>query len=140
MQHTVSAWHYQEKLFPEPLYTNLKIQTTSSTSTSSQHLQQPQHIQHSIYPDSTSHHHQSPQLVHDTSTISPYHHSNYPYRSPADTTAVSSTEPDFGSSVTSNQTSGVIHSSGSLHQRRGSLQLWQFLVALLDEPASRLIK
>lgn len=26
--------------------------------------------------------------------------------------------------------------SGS-HQRRGSLQLWQFLVALLDEPASR---
>lgn len=25
----------------------------------------------------------------------------------------------------------------STHQRRGSLQLWQFLVALLDEPASR---
>ncbi|KAG4077794.1 hypothetical protein HA402_011223 [Bradysia odoriphaga] len=91
--------------------------------------------------DSTSHHHQSSQLGHDT-THSPYHHSisTYPYRSPADTTtAVSSTEPDFGSTVTSNQTGsgvGVIHSSGSLHQRRGSLQLWQFLVALLDEPAS----
>uniref|UniRef100_A0A8W7PK03 ETS domain-containing protein n=1 Tax=Anopheles coluzzii TaxID=1518534 RepID=A0A8W7PK03_ANOCL len=26
--------------------------------------------------------------------------------------------------------------NGTLHQRRGSLQLWQFLVALLDEPAS----
>lgn len=33
----------------------------------------------------------------------------------------------------------MIHSSGSLHQRRGSLQLWQFLVALLDEPASRFL-
>ncbi|KAJ6637880.1 ETV5-related protein Ets96B [Pseudolycoriella hygida] len=134
----ISAWHYQEKLFPEPLYTNLKIQSTpSNTSTSTQHLQQP-HIQHSIYPDSTSHHHQSPQLVHEISHPT-YHHTNYSYRSPPDTTAVSSTEPDFGSNVTSNQTIngvGVIHSSGSLHQRRGSLQLWQFLVALLDEPAS----
>lgn len=27
--------------------------------------------------------------------------------------------------------------STTTHQRRGSLQLWQFLVALLDEPASR---
>lgn len=27
--------------------------------------------------------------------------------------------------------------STTSHQRRGSLQLWQFLVALLDEPASR---
>lgn len=79
------------------------------------------------------------------------HHTNgYSYRGAGgdsgDTTptaAVSSTEPDFGSSsvVSSNHAGNVnvIHStaSGSLNQRRGSLQLWQFLVALLDEPAAR---
>jgi hypothetical protein len=29
------------------------------------------------------------------------------------------------------------HSNTSFQQRRGSLQLWQFLIALLDEPSSR---
>lgn len=82
----------------------------------------------------------------------PTHHqspTSYSYRSGASasagdttpTTTVSSTEPDFGSNIVSSNHSAinVIHSTagGTLHQRRGSLQLWQFLVALLDEPAAR---
>lgn len=35
------------------------------------------------------------------------------------------------------QMNGLNAQAMNPHQRRGSLQLWQFLVALLDEPASR---
>lgn len=46
-------------------------------------------------------------------------------------------------SITTNSNNTMSHlnpinsPSTNSHQRRGSLQLWQFLVALLDEPASR---
>uniref|UniRef100_A0A182NEF0 ETS domain-containing protein n=1 Tax=Anopheles dirus TaxID=7168 RepID=A0A182NEF0_9DIPT len=73
----------------------------------------------------------------------------YSYRQPAD--IVTSSETDY---CTAGGTAGSIASittttnpsplsalqqggaNGPLHQRRGSLQLWQFLVALLDEPSS----
>lgn len=38
---------------------------------------------------------------------------------------------------TISQLNGLNSQAINPHQRRGSLQLWQFLVALLDEPASR---
>lgn len=66
-------------------------------------------------------------------------------------TTVTSTDPEFGAN--GSMSSEQLHSShqhhllhhsssggggpGGMHQRRGSLQLWQFLVALLDEPAAR---
>lgn len=58
-------------------------------------------------------------------------------------TTVTSTEPEFPVSSMSSNHHGHHHhtsnggGSNSLHQRRGSLQLWQFLVALLDEPTAR---
>jgi hypothetical protein len=35
--------------------------------------------------------------------------------------------------------SNIMHHTGAINfqQRRGSLQLWQFLIALLDEPCSK---
>lgn len=41
------------------------------------------------------------------------------------------------SNTTISQFNGLNSQTINSHQRRGSLQLWQFLVALLDEPASR---
>uniref|UniRef100_A0A182U176 ETS domain-containing protein n=1 Tax=Anopheles melas TaxID=34690 RepID=A0A182U176_9DIPT len=78
----------------------------------------------------------------------------YPYRQPSD--IVTSSETDYctgaggggggggaSASIASITTTtnpsplGALQpANGTLHQRRGSLQLWQFLVALLDEPAS----
>lgn len=180
---TVPGWHhhYQDKLFPEPLYTNLKIPPPSSINGTVSAGQSP-HI--TPYPDSTSshnlhhHHHamQSGQQQHSSvinahpstqlasiepppdSSIGSYHNSGYPsYRSSSDlpTSTVSSTEPDYGANVGSSNQSSTLHinanvngnsgcngdgtgiTNGSIHHRRGSLQLWQFLVALLDEPAAR---
>lgn len=82
----------------------------------------------------------------DESSMIGAYQSNYTFLT-ADTTAGSTLESDYiinsNSITTSNQPmSNLLSSSsatGSHHQRRGSLQLWQFLVALLDEPASRLI-
>lgn len=96
------------------------------------------------------------------SSISSYHSNYNSYRSSdLPTSTVSSTEPDFGSNVvSSNQPNALLingngtngggggdttsvsignggNGNGNIHQRRGSLQLWQFLVALLDEPAAR---
>lgn len=53
--------------------------------------------------------------------------SEYVNNSPTTTTASHQSLSNILSSTTSTTS----------HQRRGSLQLWQFLVALLDEPASR---
>ncbi|XP_049548301.1 ETV5-related protein Ets96B-like [Anopheles darlingi] len=185
-----AAWHtYSERMFSDPLYTSLKLQTQQSSP--------PQLVpQHSIFPDSTSSHlataaaaaaaavslesHQHSLLAgHGTSQPSSGgggggdgHHASsvaesflhqqstagagsvgYAYRQTAD--MVSSSESDYcnGSGTTGN--AGTIASisttttnpsplsalqggpgAGPLHQRRGSLQLWQFLVALLDEPTS----
>uniref|UniRef100_A0A182K3V0 ETS domain-containing protein n=1 Tax=Anopheles christyi TaxID=43041 RepID=A0A182K3V0_9DIPT len=74
----------------------------------------------------------------------------YPYRQPSD--IVTSSENDYctgaggaSASIASITTTtnpsplGALQqggTNGTLHQRRGSLQLWQFLVALLDEPSS----
>lgn len=51
---------------------------------------------------------------------------------------MTSTAPDLGSSnhLTSEPTVASYPHTNPIHQRRGSLQLWQFLVALLDEPSS----
>lgn len=37
------------------------------------------------------------------------------------------------------QSNNLSHGNSTFQQRRGSLQLWQFLIALLDEPSSRLV-
>lgn len=74
---------------------------------------------------------------------------NYAFH-PSDVACVSSTDPDYAINsnvVSSNQPNAgnslltshaaAAAAAAGLHQRRGSLQLWQFLVALLDEPAAR---
>ncbi|XP_058814300.1 ETV5-related protein Ets96B-like isoform X2 [Topomyia yanbarensis] len=146
----VTAWHtYSERMFTDPLYTSLKLQSQQQSATSS-----PQLTQHSIFPDSTSHLSSALEHTHSISahqtdaTESFLHHQGYAsYRQPSD--VVTSSEPDYCNTGTGN-TSALTNISttnpsplnslpvpnGPLHQRRGSLQLWQFLVALLDEPAS----
>lgn len=52
-----------------------------------------------------------------------------------DSTTVSSTDGDL--KFESLYASNTISTSQTVSQRRGSLQLWQFLVALLDEPTTR---
>ncbi|XP_037953329.1 ETV5-related protein Ets96B [Teleopsis dalmanni] len=54
--------------------------------------------------------------------------------SAVDSTTVTSTEADM--KFENLYTSNAISTSQTVTQRRGSLQLWQFLVALLDEPAT----
>ncbi|XP_058454043.1 ETV5-related protein Ets96B [Malaya genurostris] len=146
----VTAWHtYSERMFNDPLYTSLKLQSQQQSATSS-----PQLTQHSIFPDSTSHlssalDHTHSISAHQTDTTDSFlHHQGYAsYRQPSD--VVTSSEPDYcntgsgnGSALTNISTTNPspLNSlpvpNGPLHQRRGSLQLWQFLVALLDEPAS----
>lgn len=125
------------------MYNNLKLPTSHENGALQTHI----NVHHqSAYPDSTSH------LIHPSSTvqtttpndttISGSYHTNYTFRG-AEATTVSSSEADYvinSNVVTSNQTNGatvLASSTTGLHQRRGSLQLWQFLVALLDEPAAR---
>uniref|UniRef100_A0A182F169 Uncharacterized protein n=1 Tax=Anopheles albimanus TaxID=7167 RepID=A0A182F169_ANOAL len=181
-----AAWHtYSERMFSDPLYTSLKLQTQQSSP--------PQLVpQHSIFPDSTSSHlataaaaaaaavslesHQHSLLAghgaNQPSSGTDGHHASavadsflhqqstpgagtvgYAYRQTAD--MVSSSESDYCNGSGSTGNTGTIASisttttnpsplsalqggpgGGPLHQRRGSLQLWQFLVALLDEPTS----
>uniref|UniRef100_A0A182IWI4 Uncharacterized protein n=1 Tax=Anopheles atroparvus TaxID=41427 RepID=A0A182IWI4_ANOAO len=169
---STAAWHsYSERMFSDPLYTSLKLQTQQS----SPPQLVPQHS--SMFPDSTSHlataaaavaaaslEHQHSLLVvghggqsQQTSsdgsqaTESFLHQTSagYSYRQTSD--IVTSSETDYctavsGSSGTIANIASTTNPSplsalqggtgGPLHQRRGSLQLWQFLVALLDEPTS----
>lgn len=125
---TVSSW-YPERLFVDPIYTSLKLQC-------------PQ--QSLAIPDSTSH--LAAAVASNSTESSSYQYSSSSFRphhveTPSSATAansVSSTEPDYGG-VSQASSSASLNSQIShginLHQRRGSLQLWQFLVALLDEPA-----
>lgn len=137
------------------MYNNLKLSNAHDGNGVLSHINTHQ----SAYPDSTSH------LLHTTqATTSPSsptsqltvatgdvvsiptsYHSNYAFRG-AEPASVSSSETEYvinSNVVTSNQgsaattTSVLASSTTGLHQRRGSLQLWQFLVALLDEPAAR---
>ncbi|XP_058056539.1 ETV5-related protein Ets96B-like [Anopheles bellator] len=164
-----AAWHsYSERMFSDPLYTSLKLQTQQSSP--------PQLVpQHSIFPDSTSHlasaaaaaavslDHQHSLVVggHGTAqqtsgdgsqAAESFLHQaaggGYSYRQTAD--IVTSSETDYCTATGTSATIASITtttnpsplgaleagSNGPLHQRRGSLQLWQFLVALLDEPTS----
>ncbi|XP_055547910.1 ETV5-related protein Ets96B isoform X2 [Wyeomyia smithii] len=145
----VTAWHtYSERMFTDPLYTSLKLQSQQQSAGSS-----PQLSQHSIFPDSTSHltsalDHSHSIASHQQDTAEPFfhHQAGYAsYRQPSD--VVTSSEPDYcstgatgASTLTTISTTNpsplnsLSVASGPLHQRRGSLQLWQFLVALLDEP------
>ncbi|EAT40584.1 AAEL007700-PA [Aedes aegypti] len=141
----VAAWHtYSERMFSDPLYTSLKLQSQQSSS--------PQLAQHSIFPDSTSHlasaleHTPCLTAAHPNEAAESFLHQGYTYRQSSD--IVTSSEPDYcstagGSSALTSITTtnpsplnALPGPNGPLHQRRGSLQLWQFLVALLDEPAS----
>ncbi|XP_062710687.1 ETV5-related protein Ets96B-like [Aedes albopictus] len=141
----VTAWHtYSERMFSDPLYTSLKLQSQQSSS--------PQLAQHSIFPDSTSHlasaleHTPCLTAAHPNDAAESFLHQGYTYRQSSD--IVTSSEPDYcstagGSSALTSITTtnpsplnALPGPNGPLHQRRGSLQLWQFLVALLDEPAS----
>jgi ets translocation variant 5 len=152
---TVSSWHsqYNERMFNDPLYTTLKLQSPMGQHQTTQQQQQqqqisvsastssPHHLHQQInpYPDSTSHHSLStvPSVPLPDSTYHHHHHSNYIYRS---SDISSSTEQDYPVTplITSTHTHSLgISQTGQVHQRRGSLQLWQFLVALLDEPSVR---
>lgn len=135
------SWHcYQDRLFSDPIYTSLKLQCP-----------QQQHIPASPFPDSTSHlsstSNSMVQIQPDSSVgggggsgSSLNYHSAYAFRhhQEASTATVSSTDPDYGGGISSAQSSlNQLPHGINIHQRRGSLQLWQFLVALLDEPAQR---
>ncbi|XP_059610582.1 ets DNA-binding protein pokkuri [Phlebotomus argentipes] len=141
----VEGWHssYSDRLFTDQIYSNMKSVVTQtvcgSQGISTSHP--------SIYPDSTSHINHTPIV----SSGSHHHHlaessqhgyqQNYGLRSTSDTSAaVTSTEPDYiscgGSSNNSPAIAAIHQSNTAIHQRRGSLQLWQFLVALLDEPTA----
>lgn len=138
------------------MYNNLKLQNSHENGGQ---LQSHINVHHqSAYPDSTSHliHSTPPSTLaavptaqatnsNDTSISDASYHPNYSFRC-AETASVSSSgENDYvinSNVVTSNQNNGttvLASSTTGLHQRRGSLQLWQFLVALLDEPAARYI-
>ncbi|XP_053664576.1 ETV5-related protein Ets96B-like [Anopheles marshallii] len=167
-----AAWHsYSERMFSDPLYTSLKLQSQQSSP--------PQLVpQHSIFPDSTSHlasaavaaaasleHHQHSLTIgthgvqqgsgDGSHATDPFLHQpsiggGYPYRQPADIVTSSETDYCAGAGGTAASIASITTttnpsplsalqqngSNGALHQRRGSLQLWQFLVALLDEPSS----
>lgn len=131
-------------MFVEPsMYSNLKLQTSHDANSLQSHINAHQ----SVYPDSTSHLiNTSPSSLSAAAagdvSISGSYHSNYAFRT-TETASVSSTETNYvinSNIVTSNQansTTVLASSTTGIHQRRGSLQLWQFLVALLDEPAAR---
>ncbi|XP_055383948.1 ETV5-related protein Ets96B [Condylostylus longicornis] len=127
---------------PEILKKELEEERAYQSHASTLHLNQ--HYHHKIeYPDSTTnlnHHQNLTQTIPRTSpsdlhSFSSYNNSAYAAAlRPADSTIVSSTEPEIGFGGLYPTCSPTLNSS--LNQRRGSLQLWQFLVSLLDEPAS----
>ncbi|GAB0094875.1 ETV5-related protein Ets96B [Sergentomyia squamirostris] len=141
-----AAWHspYSDRLFTDQIYSNMKSVVTQtvcgSQGISSNHG--------SIYPDSTSHiNHHSPIVSsgshhhHLTESTQHSYQQNYGLRSTDTSATVTSTEPDYisscgGSSNNSSAIAAIHQSNTTIHQRRGSLQLWQFLVALLDEPTA----
>ncbi|KAL1404221.1 hypothetical protein pipiens_005427 [Culex pipiens pipiens] len=157
----VTAWHtaYSDLRFSDPLYSSLKsLQNQSGSAGSPVHqlagggVPTPQ-SHSSIFPDSTSHlvsssaaaaaaldHHHHSLTAAATEVFLHHHHHHHQgygatagtYRQPSD--IVTSSEPDY--SLAGGTGSAVGGQNGPLHQRRGSLQLWQFLVALLDEPNS----
>ncbi|KAL5286710.1 ETV4 family protein [Megaselia abdita] len=102
-------------------------------------------IQH--YPDSTTSTH--PQAVTTSTTEPPSVEINFDsYRNPNTSSAyhhhhhhvdsvVSSTENDLKFENIYGSCNPI--SGNTINQRRGSLQLWQFLVALLDEPSTNCI-
>uniref|UniRef100_A0A336MJH9 CSON002020 protein n=1 Tax=Culicoides sonorensis TaxID=179676 RepID=A0A336MJH9_CULSO len=128
---TVSSWHsYQERLFTDPIYTSLKLQPGSHHHIPGSHAQ---------FPDSTSHLNSSASQVptsQDTSGLSAYsqNYASYRHQDPS-TTVVSSTDSEYPSLSSPQSNINQVQHGINLHQRRGSLQLWQFLVALLDEPS-----
>lgn len=138
------------------MYNNLKLPNShDGNGVLSSHINAHQ----SAYPDSTSHLLHTTQATSSSATASAQlatgdaahlptsYHSNYTFRAAEPVASVSSSETEYAINsnvVTSNQgnaavatTSVLASSTTGLHQRRGSLQLWQFLVALLDEPAAR---
>lgn len=139
------------------MYNNLKLSANGHDGS----LLLPHINKHEMaYPDSTSHllHHTiphatalSPSAVAAASQLAAgesaaAYHGSYAsaFRSGDGvvTGATSSNDTEYvinSNVVTSNQSANAVttSSSASMHQRRGSLQLWQFLVALLDEPSAR---
>lgn len=105
------GWHHYN--FPENLY---NVTPPASLYSATQQ------------PDSTSSlHHQQPSgeiVYYNNSTDS----SDY-----VTTTSNHSLTPTNGSLTSNTLNTGSV----SFQQRRGSLQLWQFLIALLDEPSSK---
>ncbi|XP_039283209.1 ets DNA-binding protein pokkuri [Nilaparvata lugens] len=82
--------------------------------------------------------HRSTQQQHQLSAISYLTSSNHQIRESKSSVTVSSDDyKQSGGGGSWNSEGGtVVYSGGSTQQRRGSLQLWQFLVALLDDPAN----
>lgn len=132
------------------LYTNLKRTTeeyATGNGSSNGHIQtnQATHCPEPVHflnlPSSPTH--ITTTTVDESSMIGTYQ-SNYTFSTNDLNHDVSA--PDYGNNVNAhpiNTNNSAIHLNGlnntttGTHQRRGSLQLWQFLVALLDEPESR---
>ncbi|CAO1431267.1 unnamed protein product [Diamesa serratosioi] len=106
------GWHYN---FPEQLYNS----TTQSTS-----------LYHQQQPDSTSSLHQQ---HHQASSEIVYYNNSADSSDFVTTTSTPALTPT-NNHLQSNAT--TVPGGGHIQQRRGSLQLWQFLIALLDEPSS----
>ncbi|XP_055600580.1 ETV5-related protein Ets96B [Uranotaenia lowii] len=161
--HTYSERMFSDPLYTSLKLTHSQQQSSSSPQltqhsifpdSTSSHLSSA--LDHSLSAAAAAHHHHHHHHHHQSSAADAaeaflQQHQGYSaYRQPSD--IVTSSEPDYCSatSVGAGQTALASISTtnpsplnsltgghnGPLHQRRGSLQLWQFLVALLDEPAS----
>ncbi|XP_037911910.1 ETV5-related protein Ets96B [Hermetia illucens] len=108
-----------------------------SGASTSLHVSQSYH--HRVqYPDSTTNHHPHHIAASSPTSSSPQppaysYPPCYSFRS-LDSSIVSSTEQEINLSNFYSNSNAV--STNTINQRRGSLQLWQFLVALLDEPSA----
>lgn len=144
-----------------PLYTNLKRQTMLSTddyatengttngsmqssTNQSIHCSEPVHFVNIPASASPAHVSVATPTTDESSMIGTYQ-SNYTFGTNIELNH-DVTAQDYGNNVSAHSANanhppthlnGLNNTAPGTHQRRGSLQLWQFLVALLDEPESR---
>lgn len=150
------AWQYSEKFYMDPPhYTNLKRPTMQTSDEyapgnndqSNGHIQSTTNVQ-SLRSDSvhflnltSSPAHLSPPPPSDESPLNSAYQPNYTFFTNIDNNH-DIAAPDYGNIMSAQPTSannlnGLNIGNTGTHQRRGSVQLWQFLVELLNEPEFR---